>query len=102
MWPGNKLTKSGLDARSRGSERTRHEPGPWMIKKPFKKPAQLADKIIEEGEEFSIKRAARIMEEELIRKALKKTKGNRTRAARILEISHPALLSKIKGYGIDG
>ena len=102
MCPGNKLTKSDLDARSRGSERTRHETGPWMIEKPLKKPAQLADKIIEEGKEFSIKRAARIMEEELIRKALKKTKGNRTRAARILEISHPALLSKIKGYGIDG
>jgi two-component system response regulator AtoC len=41
------------------------------------------------------------MEEELIRKALKKTKGNRTQAGRILEISHPALLSKIKRYGID-
>ncbi len=39
---------------------------------------------------------------DLIRKALKKTKGNRTQAARILEISHPALLSKMKGYGIDG
>jgi two-component system response regulator AtoC len=52
-------------------------------------------------EEFSIKKAARIMEEELIRKALKKTKGNRTQAGRILEISHPALLSKMKRYGID-
>jgi two-component system response regulator AtoC len=41
------------------------------------------------------------MEEELIRKALKKTKGNRTRAARILEISHPALLSRIKEFGIE-
>ncbi len=54
------------------------------------------------GQEYSIKKAARIMEEELIRKALKETKGNRTQAARILEISYPALLSKIKGYGIDG
>jgi len=53
------------------------------------------------GEEYSIKRAARVMEEELIRKALQKTKGNRTQAARILEISHPALLSKIKEYGIE-
>jgi len=38
----------------------------------------------------------------LIRRALKKTKGNRSQAARLLEISHPALLSKIKEYGIDG
>jgi len=53
------------------------------------------------GEEFSIKKANRIMEEELIRKALRKTKGNRTQAAKILEISHPSLLTKIKEYGIE-
>ena len=54
------------------------------------------------GEELSIKKANRIMEEELIRRALKKTKGNRTQAAKILEISHPALLSKIKEYRVEG
>ncbi len=53
------------------------------------------------GDEYSIKRASRSMEEDLIRKALKKTSGNRSQAAKILEISHPALLSKIKEYGID-
>jgi len=53
------------------------------------------------GDEFSIKKASRIMEEELIRKALKKTGGNRSHAVKILEISHPALLSKIKEYGIE-
>ena len=52
-------------------------------------------------DEFSIKKASRILEEELIRKALKKTSGNRSQASRILEISHPALLSKIKEYGIE-
>jgi len=36
----------------------------------------------------------------LIRKALRKTKGNHTHAARLLEISHRALLYKIKDYGI--
>ena len=53
------------------------------------------------GDEYSIKKANRIMEEELIRKALKKTGGNRSHAVKILEISHPALLSKIKEYGIE-
>jgi len=53
------------------------------------------------GEEFSIKKASRVMEEELIRKALRKTKGNRSQAAKILEISHPSLLTKIKEYGIE-
>jgi two-component system response regulator AtoC len=53
------------------------------------------------GDEYSIKKAARLMEEELIRKALKKTNGNRSQASKILEISHPALLTKIKEYGIE-
>ena len=50
--------------------------------------------------DLSIKRAARRMEEELIRRALARTGGNRTRAAEILEISHRALLYKIKEYKI--
>jgi len=51
--------------------------------------------------ELSIKKTTRIIEEELIRKALRETRGNRTNAAKILEISHRALLYKIKEYGID-
>jgi two-component system, NtrC family, response regulator AtoC len=50
--------------------------------------------------ELSIKKTTRIIEEELIRKALRETHGNRTNAAKILEISHRALLYKIKEYGI--
>jgi two-component system response regulator AtoC len=51
--------------------------------------------------ELSIKKTARVIEEILIRRALQKTKGNRTRAAEFLEISHRALLYKIKDYQID-
>ena len=50
--------------------------------------------------ELSIKKTARIIEEILIRRALQKTGGNRTRAAEVLEISHRALLYKIKDYHI--
>ncbi|RJQ81461.1 MAG: sigma-54-dependent Fis family transcriptional regulator [Desulfobacteraceae bacterium] len=50
---------------------------------------------------FSIKTAQKIMEKEMIVKALKFTHGNRTQAARLLEISHPSLLSKMKAYVID-
>jgi len=53
------------------------------------------------GEEFSIKKASRVLEEELIRKALRKTKGNRSQASKLLEISHPSLLSKMKEFGIE-
>ncbi|AKU90316.1 sigma-54-dependent transcriptional regulator [Vulgatibacter incomptus] len=51
-------------------------------------------------DETSIKRATRRIEEELIRRALEQTGGNRTRAAEVLEISHRALLYKLKEFGI--
>jgi len=50
--------------------------------------------------DLSIKKATRTLEEELIRRALEATHGNRTVASRLLEISHRALLYKIKEYGI--
>ncbi len=50
--------------------------------------------------ELSIKKTSSAIEEILIRRALQKTKGNRTRAAEVLEISHRALLYKIKDYKI--
>ena len=50
--------------------------------------------------ELSIKKTTAAIEEILIRRALQKTNGNRTRAAEILEISHRALLYKIKDYRI--
>jgi len=53
------------------------------------------------GGELSIKKASREIEEALIRRALEKTRGNRTAAARLLEISHRALLYKIKDYGVQ-
>ncbi len=50
--------------------------------------------------ELSIKKTMRVIEEVLIRRALEKTGGNRTSASKLLEISHRALLYKIKGYGV--
>jgi two-component system response regulator AtoC len=51
-------------------------------------------------EGLSLKAAQRVVENKLIRQALEKTRGNRSQAARLLEISHPSLLSKIKAYHI--
>ena len=55
----------------------------------------------ESGEDLSIKRRSRALEERLIRLALVRTAGNRTRAARILELSPRALQYKLKEYAID-
>jgi two-component system response regulator AtoC len=54
-----------------------------------------------EAAQFSLKRAMHELEERFIRAALRRTRGNRTRAAELLEISHRALLYKLKDYGID-
>jgi len=56
----------------------------------------------EPGHTLSIKKASRRLERDLIRKALDLTGGNRSRAAKILEISRPILISKIKEYGLEG
>ena len=53
------------------------------------------------SDSLSIKKSGELLERELIRRALEKTGGNRTHAARLLEISHRSLLYKIKEYGID-
>jgi two-component system response regulator AtoC len=51
-------------------------------------------------EELSIKKTVAELERSLILKALARTGYNRTRAALLLEISHRALLYKIKDYAI--
>jgi len=51
---------------------------------------------------LSVKRNQRTLEKSLILQALESTGGNRTRAAKLLEISHRALLYKLKEYGLGG
>ncbi|APG25381.1 sigma-54-dependent transcriptional regulator [Syntrophotalea acetylenica] len=53
------------------------------------------------GKDFSLKKASVRLEKEYIRKALAVTAGNRTQAARLLEISLRKLLYKIKEYRIE-
>ena len=55
----------------------------------------------DDEENLSIKKAEDTIERELIRKALARTSGNRTQAAKILEISHRSLLYKLKEFGIE-
>jgi two-component system response regulator AtoC len=56
--------------------------------------------VLEMNHSLSIKEWSREIEKRLILKALERTEGNRTKAARLLEISHRALLYKIREYGI--
>jgi two-component system, NtrC family, response regulator AtoC len=52
-------------------------------------------------DDLSVKRAQRTLERELILRALERTGGNRTHAAKLLELSHRALLYKIKDFGLS-
>jgi len=51
--------------------------------------------------DLSVKRRTEALERSLIQRALKQTGGNKTRAAKLLDLSHRALLYKIKEYKLD-
>ncbi len=97
-WPGNVRQLENLVERAvvlAEGERIDVEDLPER----FREPMDPIKTMLESGE-LSIKKTARFMEETLIRKALEKTGGNRTAASKLLEISHRALLYKIKEYGL--
>ena len=50
--------------------------------------------------DLSVKRQSAALERSLIEQALERTSGNRTRAAELLDLSHRALLYKIREYGL--
>ena len=52
-------------------------------------------------DELSVKKHGAILERRLIKKALERTGGNKTRAAELLELSSRALLYKIRDYGLE-
>ncbi len=56
------------------------------------------EKINEMLGTFSLKQAKKIIEKKLISRALETSNGNKSMAARLLEISYPSLLAKIKEY----
>ncbi len=55
---------------------------------------------VRQPDDLSIKRNTKILEKDLIARALAATGGNKSRAARLLELSYPALLSKMTEYGL--
>jgi two-component system response regulator AtoC len=62
-------------------------------------PAARADGMVSPLD-LSVKRRTEELERALIAEALERTRGNRTRAAKLLDLSHRALLYKIRDYGL--
>jgi two-component system response regulator AtoC len=100
-WPGNVRELEHAIERAvvlaEGPEIHEHDL-PEAVRAPA--PAGAPPFAVPEGV-LSIKRATRLVEEQLIRRALEQTRGNRTKAAELLDLSYRALLYKIKEYGID-
>lgn len=95
-WPGNVRELENVLERSvllsTGRWITPSELPPSMLSVPSLSPS------MEPGHTLSIKKATKALERDLIEKALELTKGNRSKAAGILEISRPILISKIREY----
>ncbi|MBW1997299.1 MAG: sigma 54-interacting transcriptional regulator, partial [Deltaproteobacteria bacterium] len=98
-WPGNVRELENLIERA-----------VLLAKGKYITPAELPESLVSVQaveraelpyETLSIKKASVLLEKDLIKKALDLTKGNRSKAARILEISRPMLLSKIRKYKIE-
>jgi two-component system response regulator AtoC len=96
-WPGNVRELENVIERAvilaRGDRLT-----------PAELPANVLAPELAPGEaapgDLSLRRARKALEADLIRRALEAAGGNRTHAARLLEISHRSLLYKLKEFGI--
>jgi two-component system response regulator AtoC len=73
---------------------------PAELPENMKKAKKLAP-YLGSDEDLSLKKASKWLERNLIERALKLTNGNRTQAAKVLEVSRPMLISKIKEYDLE-
>ncbi len=101
-WPGNvRELENALERALVLSEEEELEPEalPEAVRSAGAAPEPVPASL--DPDDFSVKRAQRVMEADLIRRALEHTGGNRTRAAELLELSPRALLYKIREYGLE-
>ncbi len=98
-WPGNvrELENTIQRAMVLSQSAVLHEDA---FENAFQRTRAITQEILD-GDDLSVKRMTEKIERELIRRALTRTRGNRTRAAQLLDLSHRALLYKLKDYGID-
>lgn len=104
-WPGNVRELQNLVERivilAEGDELTRQALPNHFLNEKKSQTGILNDAGLASSPDKSLKHALQAIEKDLIVSALDQTDGNRTRAARQLEISHRSLLYKIKSYGIE-
>jgi two-component system response regulator AtoC len=101
-WPGNvreleNVVQRGMVTTPGDQIETSHLPRGLRIEGVLEKGRDSDEKG---SASLSLKQAQRHMEREMIARALAVTSGNKSQAARMLEISYPSLLHKIKEYDI--
>jgi two-component system response regulator AtoC len=98
-WPGNVRELENVVERAlvlAEGDTIEVEQLPAHLRTPAEHPTPQRDDL-----DLSVKRQAEALERSLIRTALERTGGNRSRAAKLLELSHRALLYKIREYGLE-
>ena len=104
-WPGNVRELENFIERmvilTEGDELTRLDLPPQFLKQRISKKWSTSHFSNQYSPDNGLKQALQRVEKEIIISTLAQTEGNRTRAARLLEISHRSLLYKIKSYAID-
>ena len=101
-WPGNVRQLENTLERAvilaAGVEVRQEDLPPELQRSPGAAPAGASPA---HDEDLSIKRRTADLERDLIVRALRRTGGNRSQAARLLDISYKALVYKIRDYGVD-
>jgi two-component system, NtrC family, response regulator AtoC len=104
-WPGNVRELENVIERAlvlTDDARIDAEQLPAELRPPVSQPASPNGTHPGAGaQDLSVKRRTESLERELIAQALERTAGNRTRAAQLLDLSHRALLYKIREYGLE-
>ncbi len=98
-WPGNVRELENVIERTMVLTEQREIPLRELPDEIKGAPAGIEPSPVFKG--ISLKANTMALEKALIEKALRETNNNRTRAAKLLEISHPTLLSKMKAYNIS-
>ena len=100
MWPGNVRELENTIERamvlSDGPKLTGDDMPPQIAT-----PVAIFDGPDLPDDELSVKKHGALLEKRLIKQALDRTGGNKTRAADLLELSSRALLYKIREYGLE-
>jgi two-component system response regulator AtoC len=99
-WPGNvRELENTIERAMVLCETARIEPAD--LPPNITTPVAILDGTEMSVDELSVKKHSEVLERRLIRLALQRTGGNKTRAAELLELSSRALLYKIREYGLD-